>query len=355
MAFTDAQEQRLVMCSFIFSLVSLISSVTIISYWLVFKGLRKDAFKLVVFTALSDAIRCVGNLMGSPNEGALCKTQGFLKTFGGVASLFWVGCMAYTIHLLAAERVRIVDSKVLLKRYQWVSWPAALTAAVVPLILDTYRPTGGWCWITKYDEGVVLRWTSFYGILWVFFAWICYVYISLWLYMRGYPKQEEIRKISRLWIYPLILLFCYGPASVRRIWEQVGNPPYWLAVCHICFSSLHGTLNALAYGRNRDIRMLNSRILDLSCGSCMGLRKVDERAIDLEVWRSRLPMEVSRIETENEKSNNKANDELAVKPLAINGPSNDREHLKVEMTSSVDPDEKRQGADVKEANTSEQN
>merc|ERR550534_1274949 len=182
--------------------------------------------------------------------------------------------MAFTIHLISAERVRNVASKVLLKRYQWVSWPAALTAAVVPLILDTYRPTGGWCWITKYDEEVVLRWTSFYGILWFFFAWICYVYISLWLYMRDLPDKSKIpRMVYRLWIYPLVLLICYGPASIRRVWNLVGDPPYSLAVVHVCFASLHGFVNAMAYGRNRHIRALNKHLLDKTLGDCYGLRE----------------------------------------------------------------------------------
>lgn len=342
MAFSDSEEDVLVICSFLFSLVSLMCSTTVILYYVIFKGLRKEAFKLVVFTAVSDAIRCVGNLMGSPEEGELCQTQGILKTFGGVASFFWVGCMAYTIHLLSAQRVRDVDPKVLLKRYHYVSWPAATISALLPLCFGVYGPAGGWCWITKDDEGVVLRWTSFYGILWFFFAWICYVYISLWWYLRGYPKQDEVSKISRLWVYPVIILFCYGPASVRRVWEQAGSsPPYWLAVLHICLSSLHGTLNALAYGRNEDVQLLNANLLDLSCGSCMGLRNVELKNSDIiEVFRTKLPSEVDRAVAAHRESltcDTVAGKVITVPNLGTTGSSNVCESpSNVEMAQSID-------------------
>merc|ERR1719320_25362 len=163
--------------------------------------------------------------------------------------------------------------------------------------------------------------------------------------MRGYPKQDEVRKISRLWTYPVILLFCYGPATVRRVWEQVGSPPYWLAVLHICFSSLHGTLNALAYGRNQDVRMLNSSLLDYSFGSCMGLRKMDKAGISFEVWISNCPTEVSRIVTENEKSHSAAKEVLSTKALTTSELSPDQPSLKVEMVASCDADEGFPGAD----------
>jgi len=351
MAFSDSEEDVLVICSFLFSLVSLMSSTTVILYYVIFKGLRKEAFKLVVFTAVSDAIRCLGNLMGSPKKGELCQAQGIFKTFGGVASFCWVGCMAYTIHLLSRQSVRVVDPKVLLKRYHYVSWPVATVSAFLPLIFGVYGPAGGWCWITTDDEGVILRWTSFYGILWFFFAWICYVYISLWWYLRGYPKQDEVRKITRLWVYPVIILFCYGPASVRRIWDQAGSsPPYWLAILHICLSSLHGTLNALAYGRNEDVQLLNSNLLDLSFGSCLGLRRVGEEqessAVIL-VFRTKLPSEVDRAVAAHRQSltfdagGGEAGKVMSVPDTRTVG---SRTTSNVEMTNSVDVEKDNEAA-----------
>jgi len=272
MSLSESQKDTLVLCSFFFSLISLISSLTVIMYYVWFKDLRKFAFKLVALTAVSDAIRCVGNLIGSPENGPLCQTQGFLKTFGGVASFLWVGCMAFTIQLICISEIKNPDR--LLRRYHYVTWTMASFSAFLPLGLDEYTTLASWCWISGDGEGTILRWTSFYGILWFFFAWICYVYISLWWHLKDLPDKSKIpRMVYRLWIYPLVLLICYGPASIRRVWNLVGDPPYWLAVVHVCFASLHGFVNALAYGRNRHIRALNKHLLDKTLGDCYGLRE----------------------------------------------------------------------------------
>lgn len=279
MSFTEFQEEVLVMCSFVFSLLSLISSGTVIVYYLSFKELRKFAHGLVAWVAVADSIRCVGNLIGSPDTGQLCEAQGLLKTFGAVASLSWVGCMAYSIRQISTQRTINADS--LLWKFHLITWTVSISAAIIPSAYHEYVPVGGWCWISSHQEGVLLRWTSFYGLLWLDITWIGFVYVSLWLSLKDLPLKERqpqvSRMVSRLYIYPLILVICYGPASVRRIWDLFGTPPYWLAVLHICLSCLHGLMNAIAYGRNADVQLLNGKIMDEICGSCMGLRRVTYR------------------------------------------------------------------------------
>lgn len=275
MSFTESQEEVLVICSFVFSLLSLLSSTAVIVYYLSFKELRKFAFGLVAWTAVADSIRCMGNLIGSPDEGKLCGAQGFLKTLGGVASLSWVGCMAYSIRQICSQKT--INTGSLLRKFHLFTWTVSGISAILPFVYDLYKPVGGWCWISKYDEGVILRWTSFYGLLWLDVMWICIVYLSLWLSLKDLPlkeRQPEVSKmVSRLYIYPLILIVCYGPASVRRIWDIFENPPYWLAIVHICFSSLHGLVNAIAYGKNADVQVTNAKIMESICGSCRDLRK----------------------------------------------------------------------------------
>jgi len=273
MTFSGRQEEVLVICSFVFSLSSLLSSVMVIMYYLTFEETRKFAFQLVAWTALADSIRCVGNLIGGPEKGTLCEAQGLLKTLGGVASLSWVGCMAFSLHLISSQMN--LNTCSLLWKFQIITWSVSTISAILPIIYDLYEPVGGWCWISKHEEGVILRWTSFYGIVWLDIIWICFVYLKLWLSLKDLPLEgRQLKMVSRLYIYPLILIVCYGPASVRRIWDLFGNPPYWLAVVHICFSSLHGLVNAIAYGRNADVRALNTKIMDHIFGDCMGWRKV---------------------------------------------------------------------------------
>jgi len=151
-----------------------------------------------------------------------------LKTLGGVASLSWVGCMAYSIRQISSQKT--INTGLLLRKFHFFTWTLSGISAILPFVYHLYKPVGGWCWISKYDEGVILRWTSFYGLLWLDVIWICCVYLSLWLSLKDLPlkeRQPEVSKmVSRLYIYPLILIVCYGPASVRRIWDIFENPPY---------------------------------------------------------------------------------------------------------------------------------
>ena len=68
--------------------------------------------------------------------------------------------------------------------------------------------------------------------------------------------------LQRMKYYPMILMICYLPATIRRLSELFTNDtaisPFWLAGLQVFFSALIGFGNAMVYGwsqnavRNKD-------------------------------------------------------------------------------------------------------
>ena len=77
---------------------------------------------------------------------------------------------------------------------------------------------------------------------------------------RGISRDDVPRKrdnssksstLQRMKYYPMILMICYLPATIRRMSELFGDnhiSPFWLAAMQVLFSSLIGLGNATVYG-----------------------------------------------------------------------------------------------------------
>jgi len=284
MGFTEAQQSDLRVMTLVCSAISLSGSCFIFTYYWLFKDLRTFAFNLVLCVAISDSIRCIGNLMGLPENQHPCNAQGMLKTFGGCASFLWVMCMALTIRLIYMSKD--IDSRSLFFRYNYVVWTIASISALIPFFTSDYEQLAiGWCWISNDGVGAYLRYTSFYGYLFAAILWICFVYLELWCRLKGLPGRKEYGEvIKRLWLYPLVLIVGYGPAATRRVLETLGGTaPFWLAALQASNSSLMGFLNTLAYGVNADVRRITTRIISTYC-CCYEERELGSTAT---VWRKK--------------------------------------------------------------------
>ena len=69
------------------------------------------------------------------------------------------------------------------------------------------------------------------------------------------PKRDNSSKSStlqRMKYYPMILMICYLPATIRRFSELFTNDtvtsPFWLAALQVFFAALIGFGNAMIYG-----------------------------------------------------------------------------------------------------------
>ena len=85
----------------------------------------------------------------------------------------------------------------------------------------------------------------------------------------SYNKKDNSSKsttLQRMKYYPMVLVICYTPATIRRLSELLTNDsitsPFWLAAFQVFFSSLIGVGNAAVYGlsqrsvREKDIEWI---------------------------------------------------------------------------------------------------
>ena len=147
--FTVSETNLIVSIMLFTSALSLFGSVFIIVNYIVIKSLRHQlSYKLILWVAVSDAIYSIANLLSfedTENNTALCVLQGMGTQFGGVASIFWVIAISWTInHLIhSPKNLTKGELKRILLIMHTVIWSLSFLMTILPLITDTIGPSGG--------------------------------------------------------------------------------------------------------------------------------------------------------------------------------------------------------------------
>ncbi|CAG9313294.1 unnamed protein product [Blepharisma stoltei] len=246
------------------SSLSLLGSMFIITVYLSFKELRVFAFKLVSILSCLDAIHALAFLIPSYDENnshsPLCQLQSVALTFCTLANVLWTAMIALALYLA------VIHEKRLGEHYKWY---ALIFAVLVPLciswlpyITDSFGTAQGWCWIDDSKKwGTIWRYSLFYGPLWIVIPFNIIVYFKvikkIQLEIGNVSEQQQMRKqlMRRLVMYPIILVICFTPVTISRVWEIfVDCPPREMSVISGFFTCINGLLNALVYGMTKSVR-----------------------------------------------------------------------------------------------------
>lgn len=107
---------------------------------------------------------------------------------------------------------------------------------------------------------MILEFFYFYFILWIGFI---YNSITIYLVIKSLKNvgitSEEQSWVFKLRFYPLILIICWGWASIQFISELISwnnKNRMWLLFLHVFFSSLQGLFNAILYGLNGSVKKI---------------------------------------------------------------------------------------------------
>ena len=189
--------------------------------------------------------------------------------------------------------------------------------------LNTYLRLG-WCWF-KNDRPLdkALRYALFYGLVWISIVYMLAIYLRAWLKIRrmrgdivsneksvasatrtekkeipvdnagtgdevemeeraemmsperpeSLSEEEEIKTkrrskaLSRMVLFPVILIISWTFGTIRRIIELFGGVPSVGLVCiHIGMATLIGFFDALVYGLTKDVREKDKEFLMGKCG-----------------------------------------------------------------------------------------
>ena len=87
-------------------------------------------------------------------------------------------------------------------------------------------------------------------------------------HQKQLEKQRKRRKaLSRMVLFPLILIISWTFGSARRLIELFGGSvPVWLVCIHIAMGSLVGFFDALVYGLTKDVRRKDKELCLQICG-----------------------------------------------------------------------------------------
>jgi cAMP receptor-like G-protein coupled receptor len=264
------------------SILSLLGSVFILLCYLRFAHLRKFSFTLVALLSLSDVLNQLFDFAQStPDELAYMERTGsvtptcYVQAIGNsvfeLASVLWTTAIAMTLYLFIFLRVQPERVERRLPLMALVCFGLPLVLALLPLADDAYGPSGAWCWVRTGTSARLAAWQFgiFYGPLWVAILFNAFVYLRTWRLLRRMlsaagPEAEHDATLvrltavmTRLQLYPFILLIVWTFASINRIYEAASggaSPVFALYFLQRAFSSSQGLLNALAYGFSNGVR-----------------------------------------------------------------------------------------------------
>lgn len=247
--------------------ISLVGCVFMILVIWLFRKYLAFAQRLILYLSIAAMCDCIAYLMGELHpDGIVCDFQAWWLTFFDWAVLLWVNCITVNL-FFNVVRGTTTD------KYEWlyhvVCWGISLLMSLLPFIGDHYGPAGGWCWI-KDTSGWQWRVGIWYGPLFVIIVilFVVYVYISCILSKKAdtwegtYDPDTERAKqmlkddIKPLRAYPFVYLAATFFPLINRIQNatDVNHPVFALVLLASISAPLHGALNAIVFGLDRETR-----------------------------------------------------------------------------------------------------
>ena len=250
------------------SSLSLLGSLFIIITYSLFTDLRGYAFKMVLILALFDILNCIGFMIptyDSTNKSIPCHIQAILINISSIAAILWTSVIAYSLHSIFHNESSKIKERFPLQ-VGGVSF-FALISGVVPEVTDAYGRTAGWCWITL--NGMNYNFFFYQRLSFLFIPLCLAIVFNATVYARvfrrvivlpdddmsGTAKKGFVRKLK---LYPLILILCYLPFTVKQALEMTSvrrvEYMYVLTLISGVMRCLHGICNAVVYGFTGKIR-----------------------------------------------------------------------------------------------------
>merc|ERR1719242_1430096 len=137
--------------------------------------------------------------------------------------------------------------------------------ALLPIITNSYAPTGGWCWISNVTTtGKIFRWVCFYGQLGLILGFCIFAYCRIYCFLKFSKKASDLKDTHKMYnrikYYPLCLIIGYSVATVRRfieLWDV--HLGFGVAMATSVTTGLFGFFLLMVYGRLGKLNKLFKR------------------------------------------------------------------------------------------------
>ena len=260
----DSLEHIYSYCIIICGSLSTFGCLLIIVSGLSLKPLHTYTFRLIVYLSFADLLASIsknysGFLIPGSSSTEACYIQAILQNYSQLVSLFITWVISYSLYEIVVNENFEVSVKE--KRNILLSFFLPLLLTPLPLITRSYNDSNGWCWI-GYESINDILWMilEFYG------PWVLIIISNIFFYYKIYKNirnethHNETYKImkkflSRLRLYPFILILCFGPSFAHRIYYIVGGSDNSnLDLISGSLNALYGFFNTLVYGFTGKVR-----------------------------------------------------------------------------------------------------
>ena len=229
-------------------------AITIIS----FKDLRTFNFRMIMYLTLTDLLASIAYLLTplSKNNHSLCMLQAYLMNFSSLSSLLWTSCIMVALYrLIILEKINEKHIELI---FCVISWVVPLVASAASI--NDYGMTGNWCWLD--GNHLLLAFLQFYGPLVVVVVFNIFLCVVIWKQLKKNTGSElelhstKMKVFKRMTLYPLVLIICFLPAAIHRLYEflKINEDNSTLNMIGIAGCCLYGFANSIVYGCTRNIR-----------------------------------------------------------------------------------------------------
>ncbi|KAL8616226.1 hypothetical protein ACOMHN_058343 [Nucella lapillus] len=234
----------------------------ILVIWL-FRKYVVFAQRMILYLTIGALFDCIAYLMSSTIEdGVLCDIQAWWLTYFDWTVLLWVSCLTFNLFM---NIIMTTTTESYEKLYHGICWGLPLLISLLPFTGNHYGPAGAWCWI-KEDLGWRLGIWYVPLFVTIIILFVTYIYIifrlrrqaSAWegTYDPDTERNHRMLKedIKPLRFYPFVYLLVSIFPLVNRINNAInpGHDVFWLVVMASLSAPLHGVMNAIVFGMDRE-------------------------------------------------------------------------------------------------------
>lgn len=221
-------------------------------------------FQLIIVLAILDFLWNCASLISveAIKSNTYCNWQAAFIQIFNLSDILWTAFLSF-------EMYNVVYKEMPKLMYGYIKPLICILvlssiSSIIPLILQAYGHSGAWCFInnpkSSRDEILILRITMFYGPVWIVISWNIFVSVKVYLKMKHYFNSENQYIVNKLVYYPLILLICYTPITISRVFNSIFDSQSFNIFAE-CVLMTEGVLNMIVYGLSKEVRLVIKEML----------------------------------------------------------------------------------------------
>ncbi|KAL5253524.1 hypothetical protein ACHWQZ_G013353 [Mnemiopsis leidyi] len=262
----DSRCATLTIIRVLFGSFSFVLSLFMIFVIWLFKKYMFFSQRLILYLSIAALCDSVPYMMGSIENAAGCKFQGFMMTYFDWTCVGWVSVISANMYRLVKEEMSYESSESL---FHLACWFLPGIVAGVPFIWDAYGHSGPWCWIkgeNKLEQ--ILRFLVWYGPVLVIVIFLTGLMIYLRVHTKrqnrsyaGYNPEEESaksrkwREVRILFMYPIVFIAISVFPLITRIQMALNEQSSFPLVLMTSITApLLGAVNTFLYSCSADMR-----------------------------------------------------------------------------------------------------